>query len=266
MNLASSPSPEPSPRATDERAFLPIEQDGQHQQILPRTRVISPPTRQASTTTRDLAPFSEMRISPHSKRNTSQGGDRHSIRQLPVPWGARSLNGKKDDINIDLLRAASSGNLVEVRRLHLTGVDVLASGNFENGGSKSALFAAADAIKTCFEDIQRSFPQPGPGRDILWRDIMAKTEVIRYLRFHGATLDRMDPILKADVERALRGPPVAGVTEQRVHTSGGYRPIAAANPQVKLAPIGKADEPRRDSSITTSLSRLRGDPQGGRSS
>lgn len=201
-----------------------------------------------------------MRIS-HSRSNTGQS-DGSPIRQLPVPWGAQSLYDSQEDINIDLLRAASYGDLIKVRRLHLIGVDVLAAGSFENGASKSALFAAADAIKTCFEDIQRSHPQPGPERDGLWRDIMAKTEVIRYLIFHGAALDRLDPILQVTVQRAFQGPPVIGVTEQRSHTFRGYRPIAAANPQVKLAPMDKTDEPRRESLSTGAFSHIKRDTHG----
>lgn len=246
-----------TPTIDFDQPYRPLEQNAQS--ISSRSQTFSTPSRQSSTTTQQLSTFSHLQISQDRNDGISYSSpitlaEPNLMRQLPVPWGALRLENKEAEPDVDLLRAASYGDLTEIRKFHLKGVDVLATGKFENGDPKSALFAAAVAIKSCFMDIERKWPQIGPGYDAVWRDINAKVGVIRYLEYHGAVLNTLNPTLFATVQRALQGPPALNAADQRTGANPGYRLIAAASPDVKLAPMNRSDDkPHLDSFGTASL-------------
>ena len=204
--------------------------------------------------------LSQLRLSPQMNKAHGRNG---IPKKLPEPWGAQSFLSVPEQIDVDLLRAASYGDLTEIRRLHLRGTNVLATGSFDNGEPKSALFSAAEAIKTCLEDIQKLHAPFGSDRERLWKEINSKAEVVQYLMYHGARLDVLDPTLRDYVYRALQGQPEAGLAVPHSQQSqGGFRPIAAASADVRLPPIvigPPAEKLRRISLSTAAISRAKGD-------
>lgn len=242
--------------------------DGHHdQQGVLQPTLVPMPTRQLSTTSQTMDRLSQLRLSPQSARNKpneTHGRNGTTVpKKLPEPWGAQSFLVTPEQIDVDLLRAASYGDLTEIRRLHLRGINVLATGTFDNGEPKSALFSAAEAIETCFEDIQKLHAPFGSDRERLWKEINSKAEVVQYLMYHGARLDVLDPTLRDYVYRALQGQPEAGLAVPHSQQSqGGFRPIAAASADVRLPPIvtgPPAEKQRRISLSTAAISRAKAD-------